>query len=360
MHILLISHIHQDNKFGQQPPEVGSVNLSPDQPQYSWYKALQNMGHEVEVVSCPVFVNKGGTHLLRRAIRKLQREAWQYKRRQETEKKVEQLFREIRPDVVLISGGSQSLGPKCIVKAREKYGFKVIFFHGLSPKYSPVGRDEITTSKIAEITVCNSYTHAKHWDSYGANQTMALPYSASDLSLQGNIARRISAPIADVGLVGSIGGKLYENRVRILSKLREYNLAIWAPEGSRDVLQKHGLENFYKGALSRTECPAIYSQCKMMLNIHNPSMADGGNLSTFEIPASGGFQVIDHYWPEWFIEGKEVVSFSSIEQLKQLIDYYLKHEEEREEIAQRGRERTLRDHTYEKRFEKLFSLLEID
>ena len=36
------------------------------------------------------------------------------------------------------------------------------------------------------------------------------------------------------------------------------------------------------------------------------------------------------------------------------IKYYLEHNEERESIAQAGYERTIREHTYEKRFNNIF------
>ena len=39
------------------------------------------------------------------------------------------------------------------------------------------------------------------------------------------------------------------------------------------------------------------------------------------------------------------------------IKYYLEHNEEREAIARAGYERTLREHTYEKRFNEIFKTI---
>jgi spore maturation protein CgeB len=52
--------------------------------------------------------------------------------------------------------------------------------------------------------------------------------------------------------------------------------------------------------------------------------------------------------------GEEIVLYASPEDLIEKIRYYLKHEDEREAIARRGHERTLRDHTMKKRLQDIF------
>jgi len=54
--------------------------------------------------------------------------------------------------------------------------------------------------------------------------------------------------------------------------------------------------------------------------------------------------------------GKEVETYDSIDECIDKIKYYLLNEEEREKIAKAGQVRTLKEHTYEKRIEKLFDL----
>lgn len=55
--------------------------------------------------------------------------------------------------------------------------------------------------------------------------------------------------------------------------------------------------------------------------------------------------------------GKEVVVYKDVSDLASKIRYYLAHPEEREEIAQRGYERTIRDHSTERRFEDIFRMI---
>jgi spore maturation protein CgeB len=77
----------------------------------------------------------------------------------------------------------------------------------------------------------------------------------------------------------------------------------------------------------------------------------------FEVPGCGGFLLTPkaddletYYEPD-----KEVVCFEEIGDLIDKIKYYLAHENERAAIAQRGYERTLREHTYARRFEEIFA-----
>ncbi|MBS3908382.1 MAG: glycosyltransferase [Actinobacteria bacterium] len=75
---------------------------------------------------------------------------------------------------------------------------------------------------------------------------------------------------------------------------------------------------------------------------------------TFEIAASGGFQLIESVSPNlerYFEVGREVDIFTSPVELADKIAYYLEHSDEREEMARLARERCLKEHTYVKRLE---------
>lgn len=62
----------------------------------------------------------------------------------------------------------------------------------------------------------------------------------------------------------------------------------------------------------------------------------------------------------YYEDGKEIVYYDgTIDDLVKKINYYLRHDEEREEIAQSGYETTVREHTYEKRFIGLFKKIGI-
>jgi len=77
----------------------------------------------------------------------------------------------------------------------------------------------------------------------------------------------------------------------------------------------------------------------------------------FETTGRGGF-IIHPYIKgieDLFEIGKEIVTyqFGDFDDLFKKIDYYLKHDKEREAIRKAGFERTKRDHTYRQRWEQI-------
>ena len=56
----------------------------------------------------------------------------------------------------------------------------------------------------------------------------------------------------------------------------------------------------------------------------------------------------------YYRENEEMVFYKNADDLVDKLKYYLEHDKEREQIAQAAYERTLREHTYEKRFEDIF------
>ena len=81
----------------------------------------------------------------------------------------------------------------------------------------------------------------------------------------------------------------------------------------------------------------------------------------FEIPGCGGFLLTadaDNLG-DYYASGKEIVIFKDALDLIEKAKYYLEHEEERAGIAKAGYERTIREHTYEKRFQELFKAMKL-
>jgi spore maturation protein CgeB len=60
---------------------------------------------------------------------------------------------------------------------------------------------------------------------------------------------------------------------------------------------------------------------------------------------------------DYYVDGKEVVIFKSMNEMMEKAKYYLEHQEERDKIAKAGYERTIKEHTYEQRFKEIFSKL---
>ena len=79
----------------------------------------------------------------------------------------------------------------------------------------------------------------------------------------------------------------------------------------------------------------------------------------FEVPGCGGFLLTSDAdnLTDYYQGGKEIVIYRNTNDMIDKIKYYLEHNEEREAIARAGYERTLREHTYEKRFNEIFKTI---
>jgi spore maturation protein CgeB len=86
---------------------------------------------------------------------------------------------------------------------------------------------------------------------------------------------------------------------------------------------------------------------------------EGVNCRLFEVAGCGAFQIAD--WkpalPDLFEPEHEIVTFHTRRELKEKVDYYLAHPEERQEIAGRAYARAHREHTYEVRLNAMFEIL---
>lgn len=107
------------------------------------------------------------------------------------------------------------------------------------------------------------------------------------------------------------------------------------------------------------EMPWIFVASKINLNPTLPSITSGVNLRAYDITGCGGFLLMNNQpeLEESFIIGKEVEVYDSFYDFVDKLNYYMIHEDERVNIALKGRERCLSEHTIDKRLEKIFSIV---
>ena len=353
--ILLITCRQKDHKFGQVDASSESHGMSPDQVQLSWARGLEANGCSVDSIffGQPV-VNRKPRSIFGRAYKYIKRRIEAFRQRKIFYSELLSQVSSNEYDTILLSGNLEVFTPKSLKRFKSKCPAYFMIFHGLSPvwtgqwimpKYAP----------YVDLVVTNSKSNAEEFIRMGFRDVLPLPYSAfdPDLALVESNQRQVNDSQFEVGFVGSIDGPLYGERIKALRAVAaEFELAIWCGE-SEEFLERNGLAQCYQGSVSRSGCPAVYRQCKIVLNMHGKHMPDGGNLSTFEIPGSGSFQLIDNYWFEWFEEEAEMVSYSSLDDMLTKIRYYLDHEEERCALTQRAFSRVVAGHTYAARMAKL-------
>lgn len=117
------------------------------------------------------------------------------------------------------------------------------------------------------------------------------------------------------------------------------------------------------------EAAKYYNGAKIVLNIHrskndikqNPLQlpAYTPNNRTFDIAACRSFQLVTDRrdLKRYFELDKEIVAYRGLNDLKQKIEFYLKHDSEREQIADMAYRRTMQEHTYNVRCRTLIRKL---
>lgn len=86
------------------------------------------------------------------------------------------------------------------------------------------------------------------------------------------------------------------------------------------------------------EMPKVFKLSKINLNISLKCIQSGIPLRALDILGCGGF-LLTNYQPEiaeYFIDGEEVVMYTSLQDAVEKCAYYLEHEEERARIARNG------------------------
>lgn len=104
----------------------------------------------------------------------------------------------------------------------------------------------------------------------------------------------------------------------------------------------------------------IYQQSKISLNIHHYKTNNGLNMKFFEIPASGGFQLCDYQAVmDTFPAGKLMVSYDSLDDLCNKVEYYLSHNKERLELAKEIHQLVITQELYTQRLKRLLRKLDL-
>lgn len=150
-----------------------------------------------------------------------------------------------------------------------------------------------------------------------------------------------------------------EERLNILKTVgrifgNDNNIAVYTPgkekiEGCNNL----GTVDFYE------EAPKVYHSSKINLNISLRSIVNGIPLRCFEIMGNCGFLLSNYAgdFQQFFINGEDYVSYDSIPDLIDKIDYYLKHDDERCQIAMNGYKKICEGHTYVHRAQEILGNL---
>ena len=147
--------------------------------------------------------------------------------------------------------------------------------------------------------------------------------------------------------------------------LLDFDFKIW---GSDWDLQSDLARCIQRGGarIDTDEIVKIFNASRININLHSSTyhkginpFGDFINPRTFEIMACGGFQLADRRpaLDGLFQADEEIIVFDDLYDLRSKVSYYLNDPGERKKITEKGRQRVLREHTYENRMRELLAVI---
>lgn len=150
--------------------------------------------------------------------------------------------------------------------------------------------------------------------------------------------------IFDVGSVGRTQSRVQSTRRRVLTALSgRFRLNEWE--------RPHTFE----------EMAEVYRRSRIVVNVPRDDFPQDANMRAFEAMAAGCLlvsRVPSELTAIGFHEGVHYVGVRSEVEIPEMVRYYLDHEAECHQIAEAGRQKVLREHTYDNRASLLLEQIE--
>ncbi|MGH9152789.1 MAG: CgeB family protein [Acidimicrobiales bacterium] len=259
---------------------------------------------------------------------------------------------DFRPDVVFLYGSNWCVLPQTIRLLRRRHGCQVVLWEVNQRIFG--GLEAATVPLYDQVYVLDSYFVAA-LRVMGASRVHHLaacadPDEHAPAALSPQEEEWYAAEVSFVGT-------RTDERASMLAPLAHTELRVYGTgwSGSGPPLEGRVRDEPVYG-LKKAK---IYSASRLSLNVHQPHMVHGENFRVFEVAACGGLS-ISRSTPDLvrlLDPGKEILVFDGPERLRRAVDHYLRHPDQRDEIAAAGRRRVLRDHTYDHRAAAIMSTL---
>jgi spore maturation protein CgeB len=267
-------------------------------------------------------------------------------------RRVRRAARESRPDLVFITGSNWYVTPETVTWLRRR-GARVVLneqhlqvFRPYQARSLPL-YDHVFTQDSALASILKAASPVRGVSLLGP---ACDPEEHRPLELT-------SEERADLGSEVAYLGYAYPNRIEACEHLTGFDLRLWGTGWDRSAILAPFFRREPVHGLKKTR---IYNATAVSVNIQSHLyQVDGVTCRPFEVAACGGFCISDgrRDLGRFFSVDDEVVTFDTPEDLKAKVAYYLVHEDERRELAQRARARALREHTYEHRVRQVLGTI---
>lgn len=149
----------------------------------------------------------------------------------------------------------------------------------------------------------------------------------------------------------SFVGARYGNRFAVIQALQDkgYKVQVWG-------------KKWPKGKISFEEMINVYNRSKIVIGFARTSSKPKITSikgRDFEVPICGTFYLCEYNSElcDWFVQGKEIIFWEDIQDLLKKVDYYLKHNNEREKVTLNAYNKCIAEHTWLNRLAVIFKTI---
>lgn len=251
-------------------------------------------------------------------------------------------------DWVFFYGGGQDISPAVVRRITDELGVPVVNMSlddkqgwaGASPRPWRTGAVDITAAFDLYAT---SARVACEWHILEGGRPVYMP--------EGFDASAYMPRSVERDLEVSFVGAAYGFRFSIVDFLRKHgvNVTTFGAGWPRSGWTPDIVSVFNRSRINLGMGGIEYSE--MLTNVKGRD---------FEIPGTGGGMYLTTFNPDLaqhFVAGEEIVCYRNRDEMLELIRWYLRHPEEADAIAERARARSLREHRWLHRYEKMLSIL---
>lgn len=301
---------------------------------FNFYQVLKQMGHEVELFDYATEIHALG--------------------KKGMNQKLLERVQELRPTIAIFSLYTDQFEP-VVVNALRAYTKTFCFFHDDTWR---VEYSRFWARQFEYFSTPDLHGETKYHE-IGLPNSIYFPFGCNE-----KIFRKLDVPKKyDVSFVGG----WHPYRQWLIERLQKAGISV--------EVAGYG---WPKGEIDQEGMVRLFNESRINLNLSNSSSWDVRYLASspralinrlrskknieqmkariFEVNGCGAFQLT------YYVEGlancydidREICVYADVDDLVEKIRFYLKYEELRESIAAAGCKRTLKGHTYVKRFQSVF------
>jgi spore maturation protein CgeB len=157
-------------------------------------------------------------------------------------------------------------------------------------------------------------------------------------------------------------GSYYPNRGKLLESVADFDIGVWGPYWQQLPENSPLKKKAVNIKMNYDQWVRIYNASKINIVVHYQNdkvPCHQASPKLFEAMACGSFVLCDRQKDavNLFKDRQDLVFFDDANDLREKVNYYLKHEQERRRIAQRGYQEAIAKHTYQDRFKRMLEIL---